>query len=217
MTNAPAHAPVFSRGSTVLEYWLVHAEGLTVQPLGARVEKVVVAAPEGRAESLVVRSGVTRRRTRIPAGAIAAVQPSAGELHLDPAAAPHRSQVHIPHPSPDRIAEVARATQRGTASVARRTQRGSVDAAAWARPRVAHAADRTAQGVARATEQTARGLAWLTPRVVAGVRTVSLVTAQLVFAGAVLLTRVAAQAARAAASAAAQGRASIEARRAKER
>ena len=129
MTNAPAHAPVFSRGSTVLEYWLVHAEGLTVQPLGARVEKVVVAAPEGRAESLVVRSGVTRRRTRIPAGAIAAVQPSAGELHLDPAAAPHRSQVHVPHPSPDRIAEVARSTQRGTANGARATQRGTASVA----------------------------------------------------------------------------------------
>jgi len=195
MANAPAHAPIFPRGSTVLEYWLVHAEGLTVQPLGARVEKVVVAAPEGRAESLVVRSGVTRRRTRIPADAIAAVHPSAGELLLDPAAAPQRQQVNVPRPSPDQLVNVARRTQRGTES-----------AVAWARPRVVSAAD-----------ATGRGIAWLTPRVVSGVRTAGHVSVQFAIAVAIVITRVAAHVARVTADAVAQGRASLEERRARER
>ena len=206
MANAPAHAPIFPRGSTVLEYWLVHAEGLTVQPLGARVEKVVVAAPEGRAESLVVRSGVTRRRTRIPAGAIAAVHPSAGELLLDPSATPPRTQVNVPRPSSDQLVNVAR-----------RTQRGTEHAVAWARPRVANAADATARGVTRATEHTGRGIAWLTPRVISAARTAAYVSAQFAIACAIVVTRVAAHVARVTADAVAQGRASLEARRARER
>lgn len=195
MANAPAHAPIFPRGSTVLEYWLVHAEGLTVQPLGARVEKVVVAAPEGRAESLVIRSGVTRRRTQIPAGAIAAVHPSAGELLLDPSATPQRAHVSVPRPSPDHLV-----------SAARRTQRGTESAVAWARPRVESAAD-----------ATARGVAWLTPRVVHALRTAGFIAAQLAIAGLILVTRAAAYAGRTASAAFAQGRASLEARRARQR
>src|SRR6267378_1983607 len=50
MADVSARTPVFSRGSTVLDYWLAHAEGLTVQPLGARVEHVIVKAPVGHAE-----------------------------------------------------------------------------------------------------------------------------------------------------------------------
>ena len=76
-------SPVFSRGSSVLAYWLAHAEGLVVQPLGARVERVVVTEPVGHAESLIVRSRMTRRRREIPAAAIAAVEPAAGTLLLD--------------------------------------------------------------------------------------------------------------------------------------
>ena len=75
MADVSARTPIFSRGSTVLDYWLAHAEGMTIQPLGARVEEVVVVAPVGRAETLVVRSRLTRRRKRIPADAIAAVAP----------------------------------------------------------------------------------------------------------------------------------------------
>src|SRR5437764_12951984 len=66
MADMSARTPIFSRGSSVLDYWLAHAEGLTIQPLGARVEEVVVVAPVGRAESLIVRSRVTRRRRAIP-------------------------------------------------------------------------------------------------------------------------------------------------------
>ena len=83
MADASVSAPTFPRGSAVLDYWLVHAEGLTVQPLGARVEEVVVAAPVGRAEALIVRSRMMRRRRTIPAASIASVAPSAGELLLD--------------------------------------------------------------------------------------------------------------------------------------
>ena len=39
MADVSAHTPIFSRGSTVLDYWLAHAEGLTIQPLGVRVEE----------------------------------------------------------------------------------------------------------------------------------------------------------------------------------
>ncbi|HEX4679984.1 MAG TPA: hypothetical protein VH210_12365 [Gaiellaceae bacterium] len=83
MADVSAPAPVFLRGSAVLDYWLVHAEGLTIQPLDARVEEVVVAGPVGHAEALIVRSGMTRRRTAIPAASIVAVEPSAGKLLME--------------------------------------------------------------------------------------------------------------------------------------
>src|SRR5579883_3160648 len=82
MADVSVHAHVFTRGSSVLDYWLAHAEGLTVQPLGARVEEVVLAPPVGRAQALLVRSRSGRLRT-IPADAIAAVEPSPGRLLLD--------------------------------------------------------------------------------------------------------------------------------------
>jgi len=40
---------------------------MTVEPLGSRVEEVVVTAPLGHAESLIVRSRLTHRRRTIPA------------------------------------------------------------------------------------------------------------------------------------------------------
>ena len=123
MADVSAHTPIFSRGSTVLDYWLAHAEGLTIQPLGARVEEVVVVAPVGRAESLVVRSRVTRRRKRIPADAIAAVAPSTGDLLLDPPEprAPFDSRAPRPSGSPPRAAtppgrRIARRPARGPPS-----------------------------------------------------------------------------------------------------
>ncbi len=75
-----ARTPSFSRGSRVLDYWLAHAEGLTVQPTGAVVEKVVTGpdgsrggpdrpleddpAPEGH-------PGCVRRRLRAVVAALA--------------------------------------------------------------------------------------------------------------------------------------------------
>jgi len=74
---------VFPRGSSVLDYWLVHSEGMTVQPLDAIVERVVATPPVGRAERLIVRPRGSRRTQEIPVDAIAAVEPAAGRLFLE--------------------------------------------------------------------------------------------------------------------------------------
>src|SRR6476469_398674 len=160
MADVSTDTPIFSRGSTVLDYWLVHAKGLTIQPLGARVEEVVVTAPIGHAESLVVRSRVTRRRRTIPAAAIAAVVPTAGELLLD-APAP-KAKRELPRPSPERIA-AARAAAAGSA---RRTQAGTRSALSWLQPRVAQAGTTATRYVRLALAGAALGLAWLRPRLV---------------------------------------------------
>ena len=157
MADVSAHTPIFSRGSTVLDYWLAHAEGLTIQPLGARVEEVVVVAPVGRAESLVVRSRVTRRRRTIPAASIAAVAPSTGDLLLD--APEPRAPFKVPRPSPERIA-AARAYAAGSAQ---RTQAGTRSAAAWLRPHATHAGETTARYGRLTAAGAAAGLAWLGP------------------------------------------------------
>src|SRR3954464_14740402 len=104
MANVPARTLTFPRGSAVLDYWLAHAEGLTIQPLGARVEEVVVVAPIGRAESLVVRPRLPPRRRRTPADAIAAVAPSTGDLLLDAPTPKPRTPFKVPRPSPEQIA-----------------------------------------------------------------------------------------------------------------
>src|SRR3954453_12332790 len=164
MANVSARPHVFSRGSTVLDYWLAHAEGLTVQPLGARVAEALTPPPAGRAEALIVRSPMTRRRKKIPADSIAAVEPSAGNLLLDGAA--DTSSLHVPRPSPERIAAARAGAERGgryarthaaaaayatgvgarrggrsarrhTATAARATGAGTRSAVAWARPRAA--------------------------------------------------------------------------------
>jgi hypothetical protein len=203
MADVSARTPIFSRGSTVLDYWLVHAEGLTIQPLGARVEEVVVTAPIGHAESLVVRSRVTRRRKTIPADAIAAVSPSAGELLLDaPVPKPKRE---FPRPSPEHIA-AARALAAGSA---RRTQAGTSSAVAWTKPRAEQAGASTARFGRLIVAGAAAGLAWLWPRCVE--------FAQMTVLGGVLVARgavrVAQELERAAAAGVQRGHASLEARR----
>ena len=205
MADVSAQTPIFSRGSTVLDYWLVHAEGLTIQPLGARVEEVVVTAPIGHAESLVVRSRVTRRRKTIPADAIAAVAPSAGELLLDaPVPKPKRE---FPRPSPERVA-AARALAAGSA---RRTQAGTSSALAWTKPRAEQAGASTARYAHLVVAGAAAGLAWLGPRCVE--------FARMTVHGGVLVARGAVRGARelerAAAAGVQRGHASLEARRAR--
>ena len=212
MADVSARTPIFSRGSTVLDYWLAHAEGLTIQPLGARVEEVVVVAPIGRAESLVVRSRLTRRRRMNPADAIAAVAPSTGDLLLDAPAPKPRAPFKVPRPSPEQIA----AARAYAVSSAQRTQAGTSSAVGWLRPRAAHAGGTTARygraAAAGAAAGAASGLAWLRPRIVEGVR--------LTVEGAVLVARGTLYAAhrleRATAAGVTHGRASIEARRARQ-
>ncbi|MGH3001604.1 MAG: hypothetical protein ACRDM1_02865, partial [Gaiellaceae bacterium] len=100
MADGSVDAPVFLRGSNVLDYWLAHAEGLRLEPLGVRVESVVVREPVGRAEALIVRSRLRGRRRAIPAGAVASVDPSAGVLVLDAPAPRPRRELRVPRPSP---------------------------------------------------------------------------------------------------------------------
>ena len=180
MADVSARTPVFSRGSTVLDYWLVHAEGLTVQPLGARVEEVVVTAPVGRAEALIVSSPMTRRRKAIPAEAIAAVEPSAGALLLDPSEV--GAGLHIPRPSPERIAATRASAARGgrvvrtqATGAARSTRAGTLSALAWLRPRAARSARFAWTQAVLAGRSTRAGtlsaLSWLRPRVVQAART----------------------------------------------
>jgi hypothetical protein len=207
MADVSARTPSFSRGSTVLDYWLAHAEGLTIQPLGARVEEVVVVAPVGRAESLVVRSRLTRRRRTIPADAIASVTPSTGDLLLD--AAEPRAPLRVPRPSPERIA----AARAHAADTVQRTQAGTRSAAAWLRPRAAYAGETTARYGRLAVAGAALGLAWLRPRVGG--------FARLTFEGGVLVVRGTVHAThrleRATTTGVARGRTSLEARRARQR
>jgi hypothetical protein len=158
MASAPS-THVFARGSRVLDYWLARAEGFTVQPLGARVEEVVVAHPTGEAEALIVRSRRTRRRRAIDAGAIAAVDPSRQQLLL---AGPSRSQR-----AREAAGRRARTTAAGLRSAGRRTATGGSSAAAWTRPRASAAAQTSARGGRAALAWTLAAIAWLRPRLVA--------------------------------------------------
>jgi hypothetical protein len=177
MADVSAPTPIFSRGSTVLDYWLAHAEGMTIQPLGARVEEVVAVAPVGRAEALIVRSRMTRRRRSIPAESIAAVEPSEGHLLLD--AAESGAGRRILRPSPERIA-AARASAQRTRRVARvhavgaarGTQAGTRSALSWLGLCAFQAGATTAHHGRVVATRTAMGAAWLVPRVAARARQV---------------------------------------------
>lgn len=168
MAETPARPRTFARGSTVLDYWLAHSEGFTVQPLGARVERVVAAVPVGRADVLIVRSRRMRRRMSIPAASIAAVEPSSGRLLLD-AETPHRG-------SSPRLAVT------GWQS----TRAGSKAAVAWLGPRVARTGATSARLSRAAAARISYGAAWLAPRVGRGARTGGLAFARYVLAGTLL-------------------------------
>jgi hypothetical protein len=154
MAAARSQRPSFSRGSAVLEYWLVHAEGLVVQPLGARVEHVVVAVPAGRADALIVRSRVLRRRQTIPAAAIAAVEPSTGRLLLDV-----EESGSVP---------ALRRTAAAAAVALRRTRTTATALLAWLRPRLVVAGAAVASYTRLAAARIRQGIEWLAPRVERG-------------------------------------------------
>ena len=225
MADVSAHTPIFSRGSAVLDYWLVHAEGLTIQPLGARVEEVVVTAPVGHAESLIVRSRRTRRRKAIPAASIVSVEPSTGELLMD-ARQDVGSRLRAPRLSPERIASARVNAGRGrrfvrahAGNAMRLTRTGAVAAFSWLRPRAVQVGKTTARHTQLAAVQTANGVVWLTPRVATRARTTGATAARLTLAVAVIvargLARTARELERATALIADRGRASLEARRAR--
>lgn len=211
----------FSRGSAVLEYWLVHAEGLVVQPSGARVEHVVLAQPVGRAEALIVRSRMTGRRRTIPAGAVAAVEPAAGRLLLEPRTG-RRSRVF----SPERIAAVRAALDRGGRlaragfdSASTWTRAALVAALLWLRPRAAKGGTTIARAARRAALATGDGARRLAPRVAAEARAAGEVTGRATVEVTSTLTRGVVRTAqhgrRATVSAAARAKTSLEARNAR--
>ena len=115
MADVLAHTSTFGRGSGVLEYWLLNAEGFTVEPLGATVERVVLPAPFEPPLALVVHDKRGRERV-ISADSIAAVDPKDERLLLDPR---------------------ARVTRRRTSDAGLRRVRAGF---AWLRPRVVLAA-----------------------------------------------------------------------------
>jgi hypothetical protein len=208
MANVPARTPTFSRGSAVLDYWLAHAEGLTVQPLGARVERVVLTPRAGRAETLVVRSRVTRRRRKIPAGSIGAVEPSAGELLLD--VTPTRMRERLPRPSDEQIAAARDRAKRGALA----TRAGVSASLAWLRPRIVLAGRTGVRAGRVAALRTSQGAAWLAPRARAHARTSAAAAMRWALAAAVFVAHGTARAGRGAAAAADRARASLESRRA---
>jgi hypothetical protein len=223
MADASAHTPIFARGSTVLDYWLAHAEGLTIQPSGARVEEVVATAPVGRIETLVVRSRMTRRRREIPADAIVAVEPSLGRLLLGASSDSFASKV--PRPSPERLAWARASAARGgriagerAVGAARSTHAGSRSAISWAQPRAARGVEATARQSRLAARKTADGIAWLSPRIIAGARSAAATVLRLALGSAVLIARgasyVARKLERSTATAAERGLIALEARRA---
>jgi hypothetical protein len=78
---------VFGRGSNVLEYWLVNAEGFVVRSRGSRVgvvRGVVIDPARGRASALVLRSPLLHRRRVVLARAFEAVDPEGRLLELEP-------------------------------------------------------------------------------------------------------------------------------------
>jgi hypothetical protein len=224
MTDVSTDTPVFVRGSTVLDYWLAHAEGLTVHPSGARVEEVVATAPVGRPETLIVRSRMMRRRKEIPADSIAAVEPSSGQLLLDAAAG--GTSLRIPRPSPEQLAGArdtaargGRLAQAGAVGAARLTGAGSRSALSWLRPRAVQAGLATRRQTGLAAAHTAAGARWLAPRIGTAARTGAAIAVRLALATAAVLARGAARTARGAEHgatlAATRSRAALEARRAR--
>jgi hypothetical protein len=153
---------VFRRGSQVLEHWLVHAEGFEVVAHDGRsgqVERVHVNSLDGRATSLIVAwTGARRSRpgTVVPAETVAAVDPFARRLSLEPK--PKRKRPRAPaltvtHTTPRRsrlaamaaaalafIAVAAKALGRALNSLRRAFVALSLAAWVWLRPRFRHAA-----------------------------------------------------------------------------
>ena len=160
MADAPT-THVFARGSRVLDYWLARAEGFTIQPIGARVEEVVHQHPSGRAQALIVRSRIGRRRAINP-DAIAAVDPSHQRLLLASRSGPRRFQTAT--------AGAVSWTRPHAAAAARRSSEATASAVAWSRPRAVSAARRGAEGARLALALTLAAIAWLVPKAAALMR-----------------------------------------------
>lgn len=150
-------APVFRRGSNVLDYWLVHAEGFVVASRAARlgiVKRVVLDPAQAHAERLVVRTPLLRRSRVVPVEAIAAVDPAARRLHVEQPERPKPVRTRPP------VGPKVRAATQRAAPLLAAAARALVAALVW-----------TARELARATQAAARHAhaagVWLRPRVTA--------------------------------------------------
>jgi hypothetical protein len=205
----------FSRGSAVLEYWLVHAEGLVVLPIGSRVERVVMSAPPaGRAEALIVRSRLMHRRRAIPAAAIAAVEPFSGRLILD-AQEQARSRLLSPERTAAaraRLDDGQRLARVGAGSAVSWTRAATVATILWVRPRATQTGTTIARHTRVAAAHTRSVVRWLAPRVGAAARTAATTAGRLALEVAAFLAHTARRGERATVSGAGRARASVEAR-----
>jgi hypothetical protein len=180
--------------------------GLTVQPLGARVERVDVAEPFGHVEALVVRTRVIGRRKTIAADSIVAVEPLAGRLLLTEDArpvdragrAPRAASVSLARaarPVGLSLARSARALGVSLARAARVAYAATMATVAWLRPRAARTGNAAAQHVRLAFAVTVAGVAWLGPRVADRVHTLALSAARMLQVAGLVIGRAAPRAA----------------------
>jgi hypothetical protein len=178
MRHGSTTAPVFARGSNVLDYWLAHAEGFRLERRGLRrrwVEAVVFEPAAGRARALIVRRGMIRRRRLVPVEAIAGVDPSAEVLLLDRNLSARLTRVR---PAAEGMltasATAGRGIGRGSVLLASAAVAGSGAAAAWSRPRLAAAALASARSTRTAAGRLRRGAAWLRPWIAAYAQTAAI-------------------------------------------
>jgi hypothetical protein len=153
--GAERDAPVFRRGSNVLDYWLAHAEGFVVASRSTRVgivKRVVVDPVRGHADRLVVRTPLLRRRRVVPAEAITAVDPAARRLQVEQPERPKPVRTRPPlgpklRTASDRVRPLGAAAARAVAAALVWTARAGAaatvaaarharTAGVWLRPRV---------------------------------------------------------------------------------
>jgi len=182
MAPTKAEKRVFRRGSNVLEYWLECADGFGIRSrLGVRFHVArAIVDDEGRAERLVIRSRILRRRRVLPVGAVRAVDPFARVFELD-----RRYRYRLSHAFWRLAVGAVTVTGPGLTWLALRARdaaviegrgarvlfRGGLGAAAWLRPRVRSLAAATWKGgvvlARRSAGAAVRFAAWLRPQLAA--------------------------------------------------
>ena len=180
----------FRRGSSVLEYWLAHAEGFEVAsrgPAHERVERVLIDPVAGRPTGLIVRPRVSRRRRRrlLPVDAVAAVDPFARRLHLERQQSPASARA-----AAILVALVGAAHRAGAAltRLGAASASGLLAACRWARPRLHRAGVLVGRSMRALSIAALEAFRWARPRVRACVVALGL--------GALALAAVAAEAGR---------------------
>ncbi|HET8527509.1 MAG TPA: hypothetical protein VFL60_01255 [Gaiellaceae bacterium] len=146
------------------EYWLANCEGFSIVrgSARARVTGVVVDPSDGRARSVLARSGTRGKVRAVPAARVAAVDPFEKVLYLERRVRPGSVTVPI-----GRVAGGASALARDGAVRCR-------GGAAWAAPRVRAGGRATAVAAGRASvlgaQRTRAAAEWCRPRAAASGR-----------------------------------------------